>query len=99
MSPRWNRPLGALTCALIFAFGIGLAAASHECGDSYRTCNSGCNEMINQNHYASCRTTCEGRLLACNSTQRPGYGRNPVGAEDGGNGRVDGARTVTPPGN
>jgi hypothetical protein len=75
---RWSSgALEALTYAsLIFASGIGVAAASPECAQGYRICNGGCAQAIEATDYAAvCRTRCNFRLIACDKTQPMGSGR------------------------
>jgi hypothetical protein len=79
---RWSSgALKALTFAsLIFASGIGPAAATYECGHRYRICNMSCAQTIEAgDHAAVCRTQCDFRLIACGQTK-------PTGSADGGRG-------------
>jgi hypothetical protein len=75
---RWSSgALEALTYAsLIFASGIGFAAASPECAQGYRICNGGCAQAIEAtDHAAVCRTRCSFQLMACDKTQPMGSDR------------------------
>jgi hypothetical protein len=72
---RWSSgALKALSYAsLIFASGIGPAAATSECGHRYRICNMSCAQTIEAGDYAAvCRTRCDLRLIACGQTKPTG---------------------------
>jgi hypothetical protein len=61
---RWciGAPEALTYASLIFASGIGPAAASHGCGERYRICNVSCAEAIDANYYPVCRMSCDARV-------------------------------------